>query len=613
MKVKALDEGNCGAARHGGKEAGVKAASPRTETDYEAGGADELAPQSEVPVSAPQVNSGVVPRKSRPLPGEACPPCGDPRESERHRSTATGNSRGERTGVSRGRSSARSHEPGVGVYLPQGAPKAPEGLTTARRTEPSGTAETAATCQLELAFAAGPEARSPAAETDRGQSESGLELANESGLWSRCLSPANLNEAWRRVRTNGGAAGIDGMSVAAFPAFWRAHGALVLAKLANGTYRPSPVRRTMIPKKSGGERPLGIPTVLDRVIQQALAQELGGVFEETFSEHSYAYRPGRGAHDALRAVRTAAADGLTEAVDCDLKSFFDHVDHDLLMARVAEKVRDKPVLRLIGRFLRAGVVLPDGRRERTWRGVPQGGPLSPLLANIMLTPLDRELERRGRRFARYADDFLVLVPDRREAERAMGEVVAFVEGDLKLTVNPAKSRVDRLARCVFLGCRIERKQIRWSEAAAEEFRAEVRRLTSRTWGVSMERRLGSLGRYVQGWFGYYRISRTWGEVRELDKWMRRRVRQCYWKQWGRSRRRRRMLLRLGADPATVHLASRSRKGCWRMSTNSIVQAALTNEWLGKQGLPDLPALWVAYHYPPPPKAEPEAPVTAAER
>jgi RNA-directed DNA polymerase len=299
----------------------------------------------------------------------------------------------------------------------------------------------------------------------------------------------------------------------------------------------------------------------------------------------------------LRAVRAAAAEGYTEAVDCDLKGFFDHVDHDLLMARVAAKVRDKRVLRLIGRYLRAGVVLPDGTREPTPRGVPQGGPLSPLLANIMLTPLDRELESRGLRFARYADDFLILVRSRAEAERVMPDVVRFVEHQLKLTVNAAKSRVDRLARCVFLGCRIERNKIRWSEAAVAEFREEVRQLTGRTWSVSMDHRLGSLSRYVHGWFGYYRISRTWNEVLELDHWIRRRVRQCYWKQWKRGPTRRRMLLRLGAGREEVHLASRSRKGCWRMSTNSIVQAALTNGWLDEQGVPNLQALWIAYHYP----------------
>jgi RNA-directed DNA polymerase len=299
----------------------------------------------------------------------------------------------------------------------------------------------------------------------------------------------------------------------------------------------------------------------------------------------------------LRAVRDAAAEGYTEAVDCDLKGFFDQVDHDLLMARVATKVRDKRVLRLIGRYLRAGVVLPDGTRERTPRGVPQGGPLSPLLANIMLTPLDRKLESRGLRFARYADDFLIVVQNREEAGRVMAEVVRFVECELQLTVNATKSRVDKLARCTFLGCRIERNKIRWSEAAVEEFREKVRELTGRTWGVSMEHRLRSVRRYVTGWFGYYRISRTWGEVLELDKWIRRRVRQCYWKQWKRSRQRRRMLLKLGADPREVYLASRSRKGCWRMSSNSIVQAALTNEWMDQHGVPNLQASWIAYHYP----------------
>jgi RNA-directed DNA polymerase len=447
-------------------------------------------------------------------------------------------------------------------------------------------AETVASSQLALplgeAIGAG-----VTAEKDRGKSE----------LWDRILEPANLNQAWRRVRTNGGAAGIDQMSIAAFPAFVRAHWSKVCEKLQAGTYAPSPVRRVFIPKKSGGERPLGIPTVLDRVIQQAIAQVLGDVFEPEFSEYSYAYRPNRNGHDALRAVRDAAAAGCTVAVDCDLKSFFDHVDHDLLMVCVAAKVEDRRVLRLIGRYLRAGVVLPDGTREPTPRGVPQGGPLSPLLANIMLTPLDRELERRGQRFARYADDFLILRRTRREAEQVLSEVVRFVEGTLKLTVNTAKSRVAPLADCVFLGCRISAKQIRWSAEAVAEFREQVRVLTRRTWSVSMKERLQRLNRYVTGWFGYFRISRTWGEVLALDQWLRRRVRQCFWKQWKTTTMRRRMLLRLGVASSQVYLASADRRGCWRAVTNGLVQLALSNRWLCAQGVPNLQALWISYHYP----------------
>ena len=321
-----------------------------------------------------------------------------------------------------------------------------------------GTAETATALPPTMKPTGGVGGQRPdAAETDRGQAES--------ELWRLLWSPENLNAAWHRVRANGGAAGVDGMSIADFPSYMQLHRERIVAALQAGRYEPSPVRRTYIPKNDGGQRPLGIPTVLDRVIQQALAQVLGGVFEETFSQHSYAYRPGRSAHDAVRSIRQCIADGLGEAVDCDLKGFFDHVDHDRLMTLVGARVRDDRILSLIGRYLRAGVVLPDGKREPTLRGVPQGGPLSPLLANIALTPLDRELERRGLRFARYADDFLILVRTKVAAKRVMASVVRFVEGKLKLLVNAAKSRVAPLARCTFLGFRFSRGEIRWSKEA----------------------------------------------------------------------------------------------------------------------------------------------------
>ena len=551
---------------------------------FEAGGGDELAPHNEVLDSLPKVKHGVVPGKRTRLLGETCPA----RAAACAQSAVTGNSGGERTGVSRGRSSA-GNEPGVGDQAQAPEPNGPESLTNARRTELVGIAETAAASRpaAKPYGGAGP-GRTQAAETDRGKED----------LWQRILSPENLNAAWRRVRSNGGAAGIDGRSIAAFPAYMKVHGEKVRAALQAGIYEPSPVRRTYIPKSDGGQRPLGIPTVLDRVIQQALAQVLAEVFEETFSEHSFAYRPGRSAHDAVRSIREAAAKGYTEAVDCDLKGFFDQVDHDRLMGLVAAKVKDVRILRLIGRYLRAGVVMPDGTREPTLRGVPQGGPLSPLLANIALTPLDRELEGRGLRFARYADDFLILVRSPAAARRVMAGVVEFVEGKLKLLVNPVKSRVARLSQCTFLGFQIQRGKIRWSPEARVAFLTEVRDLTGRTWGVAMAVRLLALRRYLTGWINYFRLGRNYAEVLELDRWVRHRVRQCYWKQWKRPRARRRNLLRLGADPEQVHLASRARRGCWRMSTNSIVQTALTNDWLRAQGVPSLQEAWIAYHYPP---------------
>ena len=269
--------------------------------------------------------------------------------------------------------------------------------------------------------------------------------ASSEDLLERILSPENLQQAWLRVKANGGAAGVDGMTIAQFPAFARQHWEKIRSRLMAGTYHPAPVRRVFIPKPNGDLRPLGIPTVLDRVIQQAIAQVLTPIFDPHFSTHSYGFRYGKRAHQAVRSVQAAAQAGYGYAVDCDLKSFFDTVKFDRLMQLLARRISDKRVLRLIGAYLRAGVKLPEGSVEATTQGVPQGGPLSPLLANIMLDPLDKELERRGLRFARYADDFLVLVKSLRAAQRVMQSISRFVEGRLKLVVNRQKSRAAPLS------------------------------------------------------------------------------------------------------------------------------------------------------------------------
>ena len=418
-------------------------------------------------------------------------------------------------------------------------------------------------------------------------------------VMEQVLASENLHAAWRRVKANAGAPGIDGMTVEAFPAFGRKHWPRIRSALVSGTYRPASVRRVFIPKPDGSQRPLGVPTVLDRVIQQALAQVLTPLFEGGFSDHSYGFREGRNAHQAVRDVEAGWKEGRRHAVDCDLKSFFDTVNHDRLMVQLREKIRDPKVLGLIRRYLMAGVVLPDGTREATPQGVPQGGPLSPLLANITLDPLDKELERRGHRFARYADDFLVMVKSATAAERVMASLTRFVEGRLKLVVNRAKSRPAPLRECTFLGFQIgARGRAVWTAKAHARFKQRVREITRRNRGHRVQDVIDELRRYVTGWLNYFGISHTYNQVVELAEWVRRRVRLYYWKQWKRPRTRRRHLLALGTDPAQVHMATRSRKGYWRMSANSIVQRALTNRWLHEQGVPDMRTLWITLHYGP---------------
>lgn len=420
--------------------------------------------------------------------------------------------------------------------------------------------------------------------------------ASSEDLLERILSPENLQQAWLRVKANGGAAGVDKMTIGQFPAFARQHWGKIRSRLLAGTYHPAPVRRVFIPKPNGDLRPLGIPTVLDRVIQQAIAQLLTPVFDPHFSTHSYGFRYGKRAHEAVRSVQEAAQAGYGYAVDCDLKSFFDTVKFDRLMRLLARRILDKRVLRLIGAYLRAGVRLEEGRVEATTQGVPQGGPLSPLLANIMLDPLDKELERRGLRFARYADDFLILVRSLRAAQRVMQSVTRYVETRLKLVVNRQKSKAAPLGQCAFLGFEIRRGRIVWTEKAHKRFKERIQEITSRSRGVSTFCMLRELKRYVVGWLNYFGISQLYRVVPELDQWLRRRVRMYYWKQWKRARTRRRQLMRLGIHPAEVSKATRSHRGYWFMAGTSIVQRALDNRWLTERGVPNLTRQWVEMHY-----------------
>lgn len=445
-----------------------------------------------------------------------------------------------------------------------------------------------------------PQSESPVTKPNGGASEpreaDGKHGGTSDGLLEAILSRENMLQAWKRVKANGGVPGMDGMSVHAFPAFARHHWDRIRTGLMAGTYHPAPVLRVFIPKPNGDLRPLGIPTVLDRVIQQAIAQVLTPLFDPHFSTHSYGFRHGRRAHDAVRAVETAVRAGCHHAVDCDLKSFFDTVNHERLLRLLAQRVTDDRVLRLIGRYLRAGVQLPEGHREATVEGVPQGGPLSPLLSNIMLDPLDKELERRGLRFARYADDFLILVKSGSAAQRVMESVTRYVEQRLGLVVNRQKSQAAPLTRCTFLGFAFRRGLVFWSEKAIKRFKERIREITSRRRGIEMTSRLEELRRYAVGWLNYFGISHTYREVLELDSWIRRRVRMCYWKQWKRPGTRRRHLLCLGIRREEVHLASRSRRGYWWMSNNGIVKRALNNAWLAERGVPNLKAQWIELHY-----------------
>ncbi len=406
----------------------------------------------------------------------------------------------------------------------------------------------------------------------------------------------NMLSAWKQVRANQGASGIDGISIEEFPKYAHENWEGIKQSLLEGGYQPSPVKRVEIPKDSGGTRKLGIPTVMDRVIQQAITRILTPVFDPHFSESSFGFRPGRSAHQAVRKVLKDIREGYRYVVDIDLEKFFDTVDHDVLMSRVSRRIRSKGLLRLIGRYLRCGVVV-NGRLNQTVKGLPQGGPLSPMLSNILLDDLDKELEKRGHRFARYADDLIILAKSERAAYRVMAGISRFLEKKLKVRVNRDKSNVVRAQDSSFLGFTFTRMKLTSTEKAIHGFKTRLRRLTGRSWGVSMPYRYASLSRYIQGWMNYFGVGMKYNDVVELDHWLRRRIRMCYWKQWRRARRRIGELIKLGSARYQAILTGLSRKSYWHLAKTLSTNMGLSKAFLEKQGLVSIRTLWIQIHYP----------------
>jgi RNA-directed DNA polymerase len=415
---------------------------------------------------------------------------------------------------------------------------------------------------------------------------------NSENLMERIVDQANFEAAWKQVRANRGAPGPDGVTLGEFSETFRHQWPALRRQLLDGTYHPGPARRKSIPKPDGSQRNLGIPNVIDRLVQQAILQVLTPIFDPDFSASSFGFRPGRSAHEAAKQVQTYIRAGYRHCVDMDLSKFFDRVQHDVLMARVSRKVHDKRLLVMIGRYLRAGVLV-DTKLQPSIEGTMQGGPLSPLLANILLDDFDKELESRGLRFVRYADDFLVFTKTREAARRVFGSIERYLTRKLKLVVNQQKSRVCSTDGVEFLGFVFQGYggQFRVARKNLEKFRTRVRKITQRSRGVSFAQRCAELRPYFQGWVGYFRLVPIKSFYNDLDKWVRRRLRMCIWTSWKNGRTRVKNLMKLGVPEHEAKTHGMSSKGPWVLSSSQAVHQALSTALLEARGLPSLSVIW----------------------
>lgn len=413
-------------------------------------------------------------------------------------------------------------------------------------------------------------------------------------LLEAMLSPINLNKAYQQVLRNKGAAGVDGMDCGQMLDYLREHGEELTERIRQRTYRPNPVRRVEIPKDNRGKRQLGIPTVVDRMFQQAIAQVLIPIYERQFSEGSYGFRPNRGGKKALVAATKIVGQGYRYVVDIDLERFFDTVDHAKLIEILRRTVKDGALVSLIHRYLNAGV-MKDGALERTDEGTPQGGPLSPLLANIMLNELDKELERRGHPFVRYADDGLIFCKSKRAAERVMKSITKFIEVELKLRVNREKTVCANISKVKFLGYGFRiysgKCRLRLHQKTEAKLRRRLKAITSRSNGMGYQKRKAALAQYLRGWTEYYNLADMGNKVKEIDQWLRRRIRMCIWKSWKRVRTRIRNLIKCGIDKRKAYEWGNTSKAYWRIADSWIATRAMPNDALHRQGY-----TWIGCYY-----------------